>query len=143
MKIEAGKYYRTRDGRKACVICTDNYENETYPVILSIEGYVITATCDGRYTGSGPHLNDIVAEWIDKPELPPGVVLPSWANKAMAMDADGSWHCYASIPEIGKPDQWMLSVLGSTQFYVIPRNCTPKWKGDWKDSLVVFDKEGE
>lgn len=139
MKIEAGKYYRTRDGRKARVLCTDHVKLN-YPVAGSIGGELYSWTGEGEFYRGTINIIDLVAEWIDKPELPPGVVLPSWANKAMAMDESGRWHCFSHTPEI-YDIEWVFPETETGQFYAIPRDCCPEWRGDWKDSLVVFDTE--
>lgn len=68
MKIEAGKFYRTRDGRRARVteVCFSN--GESYP-ILGFLGTVAAAwTDDGRFLNAVEDSPaDLIAEWVDEP----------------------------------------------------------------------------
>jgi hypothetical protein len=70
MKIEAGKFYKTRDGRKAFVVSVDLPNpfggNSTYTVSVYIEGLSnrITVTDRGRlYINTPDCAADLVAEW--------------------------------------------------------------------------------
>lgn len=70
MKIEAGKTYKTREGRKVRVICTDA-KHPAYPVIgLMSDGdkeSVETFTLDGKFqlggNDSAEYYNDLAEEW--------------------------------------------------------------------------------
>lgn len=73
MKIEAGKYYCTKDGRKVFIYCTDA-PNEGYPVHGRI--YNSNTACiphswriDGQHF-EHPSTLDLVSEWeYDKPNV--------------------------------------------------------------------------
>lgn len=65
-------------------------------------------------------------------------ILPAWANKAVAMDADGVWFCYDMVPSFKDELGW----LGYGECVQIPLAVEPVWHGDWKDTLIVFE-EGE
>lgn len=90
---------------------------------------------DGKYNfGCNPHENDIISEWVDKPEMDRSV-LPAWANKAVAMDVDGEWFCFGCEPRQGE----FYWTTNNECYGIIPDSHAPKWKGDWKDSLLVFE----
>jgi hypothetical protein len=69
MKIEAGKYYRTRVGKKAYTAGFSPFSSTSEIHIIS--GWVngsstpTTWTSDGRQYRHGESENDLVAEWVD------------------------------------------------------------------------------
>jgi hypothetical protein len=72
LKLEAGKYYRTRDGRKAFVtaVAMENpfgAMNELYPVIGYVEGRYASAswTAEGFLLMECERGDDLVAEWVE------------------------------------------------------------------------------
>lgn len=69
MKLEVGKFYRTRDGRKVGPIETYG-DSISYPFMAKHTGgtTVDTYTPDGLYwRGSTNNKHDIVSEWIEGP----------------------------------------------------------------------------
>lgn len=70
MKLEAGKYYRTRDGRKAYVIGQNVFEcnygkwfagyidGDADPLDWSIDGCIFSDKSESH--------RDLVAEWVEK-----------------------------------------------------------------------------
>jgi hypothetical protein len=66
LKIEAGKYYRTRDGRKVFVIQSGPWPGQEmiFPVAGWLEGAKALKhwSCDGTYTNH-PTEHDLVEEW--------------------------------------------------------------------------------
>ena len=52
MKIEMGKKYRTRDGRKVRVLCTDRRHNE-YPVVALVTSFCGTTETLDTFTSNG------------------------------------------------------------------------------------------
>lgn len=72
IKLEAGKYYRTRDGRKKGQIALDDHVR--YPA-RDPQGTAWTA--DGFFYGpNDPHDLDLIAEWTDEPAAEPATVAP-------------------------------------------------------------------
>ena len=72
MKLEAGKYYRTRDGRKAFVACVDNplpHDADEKCIGFVHDDVYIGATTwcsDGtNYVDGCDHEYDLVEEWVD------------------------------------------------------------------------------
>ena len=135
MKIERDKYYRTREGKKARVICTDKDDGD-YPVVCIIECLeVFTSTVimyikDGRFYYNKTSSRDLVAEWVDEPEGS-WDGYPAWAPWR-AMDANGGWWCYVKEPLTQYEEGKWGSSFESLQ---IPDKYAPKYSGDWKDSL--------
>lgn len=65
MEIEIGKYYRTRDGRKARPITVNEYTGTIGSVVM---GWYR----DGRVSGYKESPDDLVAEWVDEPTIDDG-----------------------------------------------------------------------
>ncbi len=137
MKIEKGKFYKTRNGRKVEILKTD--AKNPYPIVGSItrsDGIELSASwCDnGTYLKYAEHANDIIDELEEALDFDP-YCLPKWADKWIAMDADGDWYSYSIEPT---RDDWNLvwsNELGD-ELSDMPVSFSPKnYKGDWKDSL--------
>jgi hypothetical protein len=67
MKIEEGKFYRTRDGRKVGPM-TYNLKESIFPWMC--ESSRQTFRKDGYFCLSGDHELDLVAEWTEEPAAP-------------------------------------------------------------------------
>lgn len=67
IKLEAGKFYRTRDGRKAFVVFVQPPEGmgHRYPVLGYHGEYSGNWTSDGKWNDGGESQNDLVAEWLE------------------------------------------------------------------------------
>lgn len=65
IKLEAGKYYRTRDGRKAFVSGKNPFSDTQCCICGFIEGYGSTSwTIDGNYYSDKSDVAyDLIAEW--------------------------------------------------------------------------------
>lgn len=69
--IEAGKYYRTRSGKKAyCVAVVlpspDGFYKDEYPVLVVTDRHIYSTTINGlSYSVSSPDATDIVSEWVE------------------------------------------------------------------------------
>ena len=63
LKIEVGKFYKTRDGRKAWVV--SRQQDEHYPYIIAIldevDAYAVTK--DGRFYDDRSYSFDLVGQW--------------------------------------------------------------------------------
>ena len=63
LKIEVGKFYKTRDGRKAWVV--SRQQDEHYPYIIAVldevDAYAVTK--DGRFYDDRPYEFDLVGQW--------------------------------------------------------------------------------
>lgn len=133
MNIETGKYYVTRDGRKVRIYATDGGADlPIHGAVLSKLGhwYACIWDKDGLYLPPKTDFaGDIVGPWIERPviDVPS---MPAWCSWA-AMDADGEWFAYQN-PPAREINGWMGECVP------IPWAYTPKWKGDWKESLVKF-----
>lgn len=91
MKIEVGKSYRTRDGRKAYI----THENDGVEFLYSARvdgrsGY--TYTVRGNYDVGRESKLDLIAEWRD-PEEPKGATLSADTIDQIAVDSL-LWHFY-------------------------------------------------
>lgn len=132
MKIEAGKFYRTRDGRKVRVYAVDGGG------LYTIHGAVYRADewMIGRWDLTGSNLShgfhDLISEWVDKPVVD-WSKLAAW-HRWVAMDEDGSWYAYAETPHMGST-VWS-GLDGNVNGDRVPAAYSPTFSGDWKDSLV-------
>lgn len=84
MKIEVGKFYKTRDGRKVRIYAVDGADNgRIHGATLQKDGWY---TCEwykyGRYfTVLGNRKEDIVSEWVEpSPEKPK---LKAWISTCL------------------------------------------------------------
>jgi len=133
MKIEVGKFYKTRDGRKARIYAVDGGSDT--PVHGAILGpgrgwntYVWNNSGINYY--SRPDDCELISEWTDKPEVD-WSAMPRWAEW-YAIDGNGIPRWFnGRMPSI-KDDIWVNYELWG----VVPFEYAPKWDGDWKDSLV-------
>ncbi len=70
LKIEAGKFYKTRDGRKAKI--ERSHHGDSYDFVVTIEGlpgnkvYKKDGKHGSRWIANNPS-DDLIAEWIDEP----------------------------------------------------------------------------
>jgi hypothetical protein len=130
MKIEKGKFYKSRDGQKYEILKTD-----------AIDIPIVAYRCDGGHILS-LHRNgcvfddkslsifDLIAEWTEPVEIP-WSDYPTWC-KFVAMDVDGRWFGFTSLPIKKRGEAWY-----STDVIVyIPPDYTPRnFTGDWTESL--------
>jgi hypothetical protein len=130
MKIEKGKFYKSRDGRKWEVLTTERNSGD-YPIVaisedgdiesFSINGHIIIDNDDDE--------DDLIAEWTEPVEIP-WRDYPTWC-KWVAMDKDGEWCGFVNIPR-QRSDGWYSM---DVSFY-IPTDYTPRnFTGDWTESL--------
>jgi len=131
MKLEKGKFYRSRDGRKWEVLTMER-SSKDYPVIVMRVGHSDfgALTSKGKcIIGGCEYKSDLIAEWTEPVEIP-WSDYPTWC-KWVAMDADGEWCCYDSKPNAS------LSTWINEDFVNIihPDYCPRNFTGDWTESL--------
>lgn len=68
LKLEVGKYYKTRDGRKASII-RKNETPDNYLVDHIEQGYQLYHYPSGK-SNLGDRRDDLIAEWTDAPTGP-------------------------------------------------------------------------
>ncbi len=131
MKIEAGKFYRTRGGQKVRVYTVDG--GGEYPVHAAL--LVGTVWYVKVYKSSGhldfPDDHDLISEWVDKPVVD-WSKLAAW-HRWVARDERGEWFSFGQKPTIGLA-HWMIA--RGCDYCPIPPQYSPTFSGDWKDSLV-------
>jgi hypothetical protein len=133
IKFEVGKFYRTRDGRKALVFNIVS-SDEIYPIRVAIIGLGSTAYMrSGRIWVNKESPNDLIAEWIDadkkginNPIIYDRAKLPAWANKAIAMNANGRWRYFSEVPMRNEMLWFTPTVKG--EFEEIPPDTNPTGK---------------
>lgn len=157
LQIEEGKFYATRDGRKAGPACSydeggGNYR-WTVPVhgLTSDDGYFVY-TDDGRYSvlWSDAHL-DLVAEWVDEPAkealelLTPTAQVknePGWKYDAGKPRLDliapefltGTADILAFGAEKYGERNWEAGMSWSRPFAALMRHMWAWWAGEEKDA---------
>jgi len=131
MKIEKGKFYRSRDGRKWEVLTTER-EAKANIVAMDEDGDIILLHPNGATWDDKSRSDyDLIAEWTEPVEIP-WSDYPTWC-KWVAMDFGGEWNGYEFKPKEEK-DYWDYHYEGIIipihhNFY--PRNFT----GHWTESL--------
>lgn len=137
--IEAGKCYRTRDGRKARVLCTDRKVMGKLTVVALVDfgSYeeVQHIRSNGRYQGAEAESDiDLIAPWVDAPVVD-WAAMPAWANW-VAQNKESGWFGYPNDPKICEDaDMWLMSGSQVGCFH-IPESHAPSFSGNWRDSLV-------
>jgi hypothetical protein len=138
MNIEPGKFYKLRNGYKYRNYVTDGGGNcpnhGAYLFGDEDKWHQISHRKNGSSVSDGDSVWDIIAPWIDKPQMDTSV-LPAWW-KSYAMDESGSWWWHSERPTLYMIREEWLYATGAL-YGKIPPEYAPKWDGDWKDSLVV------
>lgn len=133
-----GKFYKTRDGKKARIYATDG--SDSFPIHGAL--YICGEWRADVWTASGGELiaepsdRDLIAEWKDAPEVDWSVIPPE--IQFVALCYSGEAYGYRAKPRLGglyfvSTDCWAVKLYPSH---------TPKWSGDWRDSLVTRPTEG-
>ena len=143
MKIEKGKFYKTRDGRKVEILKTD--AKSMHPIVGLITYSDDDELC-AHWSDNGVYLKnayksscDIISEWEEALDFDP-YCLPKWADQWIAMDSDGWWHSYSIEPTPDEDCGIWDTYLGDEE-PLIPVSFRPKnYKGDWKDSLFNVEQ---
>jgi hypothetical protein len=132
LQIEAGKFYRTRDGKMARIYATDG--SGSYPVHGAVLEGVGWGSATWTYSGvfddgveTGEH--DIISEWRDDPVVD-WSKYPEWMP-LLAMDEDRRWFLFECEPSVTLR-RWE----SAGDALLIPPEYAPKFTGDWKDSLA-------
>lgn len=138
MKIEAGKFYRTRDGRKARVYAVDGWGDHSIHGAYLFQGRWVNCVWQecglhGMKEGNGDPY-DLIAEWVDKPVV-------DWSKMAawhrwVAMNENGWWFAFTLKPMLGKVSWVEDQCLGCGHPQFIHPDYSPAFSGNWKDSLV-------
>lgn len=72
-----------------------------------------------------------------KPAMDRSLLHPA-SNKAIAMRADGRWLSYSHVP-VANETHWQKT-NSDTLCFRIPLTRSPKWEGQWEDSLLVYEE---
>ncbi len=130
MNITVG-WWRTRDGRKARVLCTD--AEDDFPCIgyvLHLGNEMARATQwskDGRTLEDIQTPEDLIEPWIDRPVID-WSKMPAWAEKVWWSPAWKMW-------------VWTYAHNNVTQSPIPKAFSPPPWTGKPEDSLVERPKE--
>ena len=138
MKIEVGKLYRTRNGRKVRIYATD-IEGE-----LPIHGAFYCPEDSlwkvNAWRENGIDVDycpdfDIIGVWKEPLDFDPDC-LPAWAEW-IAMDEDRGWRWFEDKPLLYTFGRWVCQKL----YGVIPKEYSPKnFKGYWNESLFSVEE---
>jgi hypothetical protein len=86
MKIEKGKFYRTRGGEKVEVLTTERPTSYSI-VVMGEDGSVTVLQQNGAlYDGKANSYSDLIAEWTEPVEIP-WSDYPTWC-KWVVMDSN-------------------------------------------------------
>lgn len=128
LKIEAGKYYRLRNGERVYVALTDKPGDK--PIVgWRADNQPFDWRDDGSHHGMDSSRFDIISEWVE-PERIPWEHLPKWC-RWWAKDQNGEEWGYRGIPEIYGSRFCGASRLSCP---VLPENYS-NYTGDWRNSL--------
>jgi hypothetical protein len=128
MKIEKGKYYRTRGGKKVEVLTTER-RSKSPIIIMDENGEIEALHQNGMYLDcKSETILDLIAEWTEPIEIP-WSDYPTWC-KWVAMDKDGRWFGYSD-----KPTQSCAIWSGDAVVKIHPDYTPRNFTGDWTESL--------
>jgi hypothetical protein len=128
MKIEKGKFYKSRDGQKWEVLTTER-NGKSNIIAMNEDGDLLVVYQNGTYFNDKSESDlDLIAEWTEPVEIP-WSDYPTWC-KWVAMDKDGRWFGYKSKP-VKRESTWLCDVVISIPLEFYPRNFT----GHWTESL--------
>jgi len=127
LTITPGKHYKTRDGSQARIYADDGARPFTiHGAIMGDLGWEYASwDSSGLFQCSRKSPQDIIAEWIDKPEVNWSVIPPS--HKLVAMDESADWWSFEKAP--AKGDSAWISF--DSNFWEIHPELSPKWSGFW------------
>lgn len=132
MKIEPGKFYKTRSGRKARIYAVDGDSvRPIHGAIIANGDWILAGWgMDGNfYDSSNESEYDLISEWTEPLDFD-WSVLPPWMNW-IAKDSDDNWWAFSHKPFLTK-SIWETNGDGLS----IPPNYAPKnFTGDWTKSL--------
>jgi hypothetical protein len=128
MKIEKGKFYKSRNGQKWEVLTTER--GSIYKIVaLREDGQILTLFQNGcAYSDKSESDFDIIAEWIEPVEIP-WSDYPTWC-KWVAMDEYDGWFGFEFKP-LKKNVTWSGNTVIKIHPDYTPRNFT----GHWTESL--------
>ncbi len=116
-KIDAGKFYKTRDGRKAKVECA--HYGESYDFVATFDGwpgnkvYKKDGKHGSRWIANNPS-DDIIAEWVDEPvaNASNDNAQPKFKVGDKVKHPTGEWSRYYPVTKIENGKFW-IEVLGT------------------------------
>ncbi len=122
MKLEKGKFYRTRSGEKVECLTTERKEKNRECVMMDKMGILFY---------SNHNDTDIISEWSDV-EIP-WEDYPRWCNWVAYDGKSDKWFGYSEEPYQYKNYSEWLNDKGV--HFSIPSEYAPKgFEGDWKES---------
>lgn len=130
LKIEAGKYYRLRNGERVCVAAT-NKPGAHKIVGWSDQGDLYVWQPSGVFLNGGAGLTDIISEWVE-PERIPWEHLPKWC-RWWVKNVDGrEWGTEKQPTHDGYSWDTNDGKFGCIR---IPKHLYSNYTGDWCNSL--------
>jgi hypothetical protein len=135
LKLEVGKYYRSRAGDKWRVLATNAVGS--YPVVAEIsDGQVETFTAEGFCSLSCKCGEDLLSEWTDGPKVD-WAAMPKWAKAVAFVPQMLMWAHFENVPRPSEcPAGWIFSgVIGLIPDAYAPKMPTSDWR--WQDSLIL------
>lgn len=129
LKIEAGKYYRMRNGVRVCVAAT-NKPGSHNVLGWSDDGHVRAWLPSGKFLADTNTGGDIISEWVE-PERIPWEHLPKWC-RWWAKDDNGN-ECGFEFMPTQSSYCWAGSESGGAVY--LPAKFNSNYTGDWRKSL--------
>lgn len=142
LTIEPGKHYRMQNGSEYVNYAV--YADCMHGVYFESDGTprLIIHNPDGRLLSKGEHPLDLIAPWVDAPEMD-WSKLPAFI-KCVTVDASGeawAWACSETHVVIFETE-WLHYNYRSNKFGYRLFPGTVKFSGDWKQSKVCRPEGG-
>lgn len=150
MKIEVGKYYKTREGKKVRVYAVDGVKPHPIhgAILLSELWHALVWTRKGELIEDEIHDFDITSVWEDTESKESQNYnapldfdwgcLPEEADRYIAKDFDGTWCAFGEKPVL---DRCVWVTKDYRRVRPIPEQyCPRKFTGSWVQSLLENPK---
>lgn len=135
LNFTPGRWYKTRGGQKRYCIGT-GLDGTLFMQDARLPSNYYACNPDGTHKFNFKE-DDIISEWIDRPEVD-WQKYPAWLPW-LAMDKDGRWFLYEKEPRTARgEDAWVRDSMGDLLLRV-PPEYAPSFSGNWQDSLCSRD----
>lgn len=134
LKIEVGKFYRTKSGKKARIYSTDgNVSDMIHGAYLSAEGWKLCFWANNSKAVVDDNIS-IISKWQEPLDFNP-FDLPSWA-KWIAMEPNKDWYFFMNKPEL-HDEEWYSD---ETYAFIPPQFAPKNYQGNWNESLYSVEE---
>lgn len=109
-KLELGKFYKTRDGRKAEWMPKERGEQSSWQILVRVDecpyGWLSHKATGEYWSPSEPHDRDLISEWTDTPAI--GTLAEIGAKVGDVVEHVGGERYEIRVNDYGVPANWHI-----------------------------------